>query len=126
MPLYVRAGSIIPMGPFLQYSSEKQADPIELRIYTGADVVFNLYEDEGDSYNYEKGVYSIIPVSWNEKNATLTIGKRQGEYPGMLKERTFRIIWVGRNHGTGLGETEHEDSKVEYKGELIRIERLMN
>ncbi len=123
MPLYVKSGSIIPMGPFLQYSAEKPADPIELRIYTGEDGNFNLYEDEGDSYNYENGVYSIIPISWNEKNATLTIGKRQGEFPEMLKERTFRIVWVRENQGNGLSITGKSDETVSYQGELIKIRR---
>ncbi len=87
MPLYVKAGSIIPLGPFLQYTTEKPADPIELRIYPGADGKFELYEDENDNYNYEQGKYAIVPFSWNDKERTLTIGTRQGEFAGMLKRK---------------------------------------
>ena len=82
MPLYVRAGSIVPMGPFLQYASEKPADPIELRVYRGANGSFTLYEDEGDSYRYERGVHATIPITWDEKAQTLTIGRADGFVPG--------------------------------------------
>src|SRR6202040_4116407 len=81
IPLFVRAGSIIPMGPDLQYSGEKPADPMELRVYQGADSSFTLYEDEGDSYRYEKGAYATIPIRWNNASKTLTIGDRAGEFP---------------------------------------------
>src|SRR5439155_6048612 len=77
MPLYVRAGSIIPMGPEEEYSNQKPADPIELRVYPGADGDFTLYEDEGDTYNYEKGKYATIPIHWNDATRTLTIGERR-------------------------------------------------
>jgi alpha-D-xyloside xylohydrolase len=123
LPLFVKAGSVIPLGPFIQYASEKQADPLELRIYTGEDVSFNLYEDEGDSYHYEKGIYSIIPIRWDESQDKLTIGKREGEYPGMLKERTFKIIWVAKNHGIGVDTTSKPDAVIDYKGEEICIKR---
>src|ERR1039458_6536673 len=76
MPLFVKPGSILPLGPFLQYSSEKPADPIELRIYRGADGKFTLYDDEHDTYNYEKGKFATIPISWNNAKHTLEIGKR--------------------------------------------------
>jgi alpha-D-xyloside xylohydrolase len=102
MPLFVRAGSIVPLGPSVQYASEKPADPIELRVYPGADGAFTLYEDEGDNYNYERGVFTTIPISWNDKAQMLTIGGRAGEYPGMLKARTFRVVWVAENHGAGI------------------------
>ena len=92
LPLFVRPGSIVPMGPFLQYSNEKPADPIELRIYAGANGTFTLYEDEGDTYRYEKGAYATIPFTWDDAAKTLTIGARKGEFPGMLKERTFNVV----------------------------------
>src|SRR6185312_6962829 len=85
IPLFIRAGSIIPFGPDLQYASEKPADPLELRIYPGADGTFSLYEDEGDSYRYEQGAFATIPIRWNDAAKTLTIGDRTGEFPGMLK-----------------------------------------
>lgn len=121
LPLFVRPGSIIPMGPFLQYSTEKPGDPIELRIYCGADGQFTLYEDEGDNYNYEKGKYATIPIVWNEAKHTLEIGKRTGEFPGMLKERTFNIVWVSENHGAGVPLTDKPDAVVHYTGKALKI-----
>ena len=91
IPLYVKSGAIIPMGPDVEYATEKQADPIELKIFKGADASFSLYEDENDSYNYEKGVRATIPMKWDEAAQTLTIGDRVGTFPGMLTTRTFRI-----------------------------------
>lgn len=121
IPLYVKAGSIIPIGPEMQWATQKPADPIEVRIYTGGDAQFELYEDENDGYNYEKGIYSIIPFKWDEKNKTLTIGKRQGKFTGMLKTRTFNIVFV--QHGKGIGDniTKKADKVVEYDGKEIVI-----
>jgi alpha-D-xyloside xylohydrolase len=123
MPLYVKAGSIIPMGPFLQWSDEKPADPVELRIYPGGNAEFNLYEDEGDNLNYEMGSYAVIPIRWDEASQTLTIGRRKGGFPGMLKERTFRVVWVAKNHGIGVGETTDPDRIVRYSGIETKVER---
>ncbi len=120
MPLFVRAGSIIPYGPSIQYASEK-LDPIELRVYRGANGSFNLYEDEGDNYNYEKGAHATIPISWNDAKHTLTIGKRQGEFQGMLKERTFRVVLVGPGLGVGTASSETADEVVRYSGEPITV-----
>ena len=92
VPMFIRAGSILPLGPEMQYVGEKDWDNLELRVYPGADGSFLLYEDEGDSYNYEKGVYSVIQFSWNDKSRMLTIGTRQGAYPGMLQNRQFTIV----------------------------------
>jgi alpha-D-xyloside xylohydrolase len=116
LPLYVRAGSILPMGPFVQYTSEKPADPIELRIYPGADGDFTLYEDDGETYSYEKGAYSTIGMHWDDAKRTLTIGERKGDYPGILQRRTFNIIWVGEGHGNGLNLTIPVDRTVQYDG----------
>jgi alpha-D-xyloside xylohydrolase len=92
VPMFVRAGSILPLGPEMQYVGEKPWDQLELRVYPGADAHFTLYEDEGDGYNYERGVYTTIPISWNDRTRTLTIGSRQGSYPGMLNQRQFTIV----------------------------------
>jgi alpha-D-xyloside xylohydrolase len=121
VPLFVRPGSIIPMGPLLQYSSEKPADPIELRIYPGADGSFTLYEDEGDNYSYEKGNHATIPISWNNAKHRLEIGKRAGQFPGMLKERTFNVVWVSANHGAGIAPAAKADSVVHYRGDAVKI-----
>jgi alpha-D-xyloside xylohydrolase len=92
VPMFVRAGSILPLGPEMQYVGEKSWDNLELRVYPGANGSFTLYEDEGDGYNYEKGVFSTIAFEWNDKTKTLTIGARQGSYPGMLNDRKFTIV----------------------------------
>ena len=92
VPMFVRAGSILPLGPEMQYVGEKAWDHLEIRVYPGADGQFTLYEDEGDNYNYEKGVYSTIPFVWKDKDRTLTIGARQGSYPGMLQSRKFTLV----------------------------------
>ena len=92
VPMFVRAGSILPLGPEMQYTGEKPWDNLELRLYPGADGTFNLYEDEGDTYRYEQGVYATIRFDWNDKARTLTIAERQGSYPGMLSNRQFTVI----------------------------------
>ena len=122
IPLLVKAGSIIPMGPFLQYSTEKPADPLELRIYTGANGHFSLYEDENDNYNYEKGVYSTIDFTWDDASRSLTIGKRSGEFPGMLKKRTIKVILVDEKHGTGVEVSEENDKVIVYNGDEQKID----
>ena len=110
VPMFVRAGSIVPMGPVMQYVGEKKWDNLELRVYPGADATFTLYEDEGDNYNYEKGIYATVSISWSERTRTLTIGERQGNYPGMLEQRSFNII-------TPDGNTQ----RVEYSGKEVKI-----
>jgi len=117
IPLYIKAGSVIPMGPFLQYATEKPADPLEIRIYPGADGSFILYEDENDTYNYEKGAFSTIFFKWDDAKRQVTIGNRNGEFPGVLKKRTFKIIIVDKNKGIGTGITEKPDKTVQYEGE---------
>ena len=90
-PLYVRAGSILPIGPDVQYAAEKPWDDLEIIVYPGADGTFTLYEDEGDNYNYERGAFTEIPMTWKDNSRTLTIGKRNGSYPGMITSRQFRV-----------------------------------
>jgi alpha-D-xyloside xylohydrolase len=125
MPLMIRAGSIVPMGPFLQYSTEKPSDPIELRIYPGADGSFTLYEDENDNYDYEKGLYATIPLHWNDARHQLTIGARKGEFPGMLTKRSFQVVVVGKSHGTGVEVTGNPDKVVSYTGDQQTIQLPM-
>jgi alpha-D-xyloside xylohydrolase len=121
IPLYIKAGSIIPMGPFLQFATEKQADPIELRIYPGANGEFVLYEDENDNYNYEKGQYAMIRFAWNDALKILTISDRRGEFPGMLKERTFNIVMVKENKGSGVDICLTPDRSIKYDGSKVEI-----
>jgi alpha-D-xyloside xylohydrolase len=117
IPLMVRSGSIIPMGPSVQYSTERPADPIELRIYPGAKGSFTLYEDENDNYDYEKGVYSTIEFSWDDARRQLRIDARTGSFPGMLKARTFHVVIVRKGHGTGVEVTDNPDKVISYQGE---------
>jgi alpha-D-xyloside xylohydrolase len=121
IPLFVRSGSIIPLGPDEEWASEKLADPIELRVFRGADGDFTLYEDEGDNYNYEKGIYATIPLHWDDHAQTLTIGDRQGNFPGMLQARTFHVVIVGENHGSGIEPTAQADKIVQYSGAQITV-----
>ena len=121
IPLYVRAGSIIPFGPKVQYATEKKWDNLEIRVYEGADGQFTLYEDENDSYNYEKGFYSIITFSWNNAKKTLTIGDRKGSFPGMLQDRKFNIILVSENKGKGTETVVNYDKTVPYLGKKLII-----
>lgn len=122
IPLYIKAGSIIPMGPFLQYATEKQADTIELRVYPGADGSFTIYEDENDTYNYEKGIYSTIVIKWNDAKRTLTIKDRIGTFPEMLKERTFKVVIVSKEKGTGVEISKVPDKVLKYNGKEITSE----
>jgi len=113
LPLYVKAGSIIPWGPDVQYAGEKNWDKLEIRVYPGSDGTFTLYEDEKDNYNYEKGVYSTITFNWNDAKRQLTVENREGQYPGMLKNRSFRIVLA--NKGLGIVKT------LTYKGKKVLI-----
>jgi alpha-D-xyloside xylohydrolase len=121
LPLFVRAGSILPLGPDQEWATEKSADPIELRVYRGADGDFTLYEDENDNYDYEKGAYATIPLHWDDAARTLTIGDRKGQFPGMLEKRAFRVIFVSENHGVGVSPSDEADRVVEYSGKQITV-----
>ncbi len=121
MPLYVKAGSILPIGPKVQYATEIKWDALEIRIYEGADGVFTLYEDENDNYNYEKGAYSTIDFTWNNAKQTLTLSDRKGAYPGMLNNRTFQFIIVGKGKGTGLDSMKKSDKTVNYTGKKLSV-----
>lgn len=122
MPIFVRAGSILPMGPEITYA-DTAADPIELRVYTGANGSFTLYEDEGDNYSYEKGVYATIPITWDEANQNLTFGSRSGSFPGMLTNRTFNVVWVSSGHGVGQPLTANADKVISYNGEALTLNK---
>ena len=122
IPLYVRAGSIIPMGEEIEYAAEKPAGPIELRLYRGADGDFTLYEDENDNYDYEKGLYGTIPIHWDDAKNELTIGERQGRFPGMSETRKFLIVVVREDHGTSVDVTRSPDKTVEYSGMAVKVE----
>lgn len=120
IPLYVKAGSIIPFGPKVQYATEKKWDNLEIRIYPGANGEFVLYEDENDNYNYEKGAYSTIKFQWDDATQTLTIGNQNGNFPGMLKSRKFNVIIVDKTNGIGDATTKAKQI-VSYNGKSKNI-----
>ncbi|MBQ1674308.1 MAG: DUF5110 domain-containing protein, partial [Bacteroidales bacterium] len=118
MPLFVRAGSIIPFGPEIEWTGQKPDDDICLYIYAGADAHFDLYEDDGESYAYERGAYSIISISWNDAERELTFSPRQGSFPGMLENRRFRVVVVDPNKPHGY-DPDAADDYTNYNGELF-------
>ena len=109
-PLFVRAGSIVPLGPEMQYVGEKAWDELEIRVYPGANASFTLYEDEGDNYRYEQGVYATITFQWDQSSRTLTIGKRSGSYPGMIANRRFLVVLP-----------DGQQKQVSYQGEAVSV-----
>ncbi|HEX9151861.1 MAG TPA: TIM-barrel domain-containing protein, partial [Flavobacterium sp.] len=121
VPLFVKAGSILPMGPFQQYTSEKDASKLEIRIYEGADGDFTLYEDENDSYNYEKGSYSTITFKWNNEQRKLTVNDCKGSFPGMLKNRIFNLVLVNQQLGTGMNEPLKPTKTIIYSGKTTTV-----
>ena len=121
IPLFVKEGSIVLTGPDIQYTSEKPADPITIHVYTGLNASFTLYEDEGTNYNYEKGAFAEIVFNYNEASKVLTIGDRKGTFPGMLLERTFRIIIIGKNENGQGGLDKTPTLEIKYKGTKINV-----
>jgi alpha-D-xyloside xylohydrolase len=115
IPIYARAGAILPMGPKIQYATQS-SDPIELRVYPGANGSFTLYEDEGDGYNYESGKYATIPITYIDKPQNLIIGARSGSFTGMLASRTFKVVFVKANHGIADTITADPDFTLNYTG----------
>jgi alpha-D-xyloside xylohydrolase len=121
IPIFVRAGSIIPYQPAMQYVGEKPADPITLYVYAGADGAFTLYEDQGTTFDYEKSAFSQIPIRWDDKTNTLTIGDRSGAFDGMLGSRTFRAVLVSRNHPAGFPFLPTQPKSAVYTGAAIQF-----
>jgi alpha-D-xyloside xylohydrolase len=120
IPLFVKAGAIVAMGPNIQYATQS-ADPLEIRVYGGQNGTFTLYEDEGDTYDYESGSSAQIPFTWDDAAQTLTIGSRTGTYSGMPVSRTFNVVWVAANHGSGVGATAAADHVVKYDGTAVVV-----
>ena len=113
----MRAGSILPLGPEIEYTNQKPNSPIEIRIYRGANGHFDLYEDAGDTYDYAKGQHATIPMDWDDAAGQLTVGASVGTFPGMVEKHTFRVIFVGPNHGAGPEETASADGEITYTGQ---------
>ena len=121
IPLFVKAGSILPVGPKVQFATEKKWDNLEIRIYEGANGEYTLYEDENDNYNYEKGVYSTIAFSWDNAKKVLTINERKGTFPGLLTERKFNIVKVAKSRGSGMEVIDKYDNVVTYNGKKVVV-----
>jgi len=120
IPMFVRSGSILPMGKFMEYTRQKSADTLEIRVYKGSNGSFELYEDEGDNYKYEKGNYSIIPFHWDEKLQVLTIGDQKGTFAKALKTRIFNIVFVNESTVSGIAISPSK-KQVRYSGKAIRV-----
>ncbi|MBR08670.1 MAG: alpha-xylosidase [Rickettsiales bacterium] len=120
MPMYAKAGSILLNGPEIEYTDEKPADPITIMVFAGADASFDLYEDEGTNYDYEKGQYATIPISWDDAAQKLTIGDRSGSFDGMLESRTFRVIIVDKDHPNTIDDLSNYQ-EVSYDGKQIAL-----
>jgi alpha-D-xyloside xylohydrolase len=115
-PVFVKEGSIIPFGPELQYTSEKPADTISLYVYTGKDASFTLYEDENTNYNYEKGAFTNITFIYDEAKKQLQVGARTGNFPGMIQNRTFRIIKISKESPQPLDFEALPQATISYSG----------
>ena len=121
MPLYVRAGSIVPMGPVLQYATEKPDAPYEIRIYPGANAKFTIYEDDSETYNYEKGERATYDLVWNDAARTLSIGPRQGSFPGMVAERELKIVLAVPDRNAGIKEGSFAVKTETYTGTPVEV-----
>jgi alpha-D-xyloside xylohydrolase len=119
LPVYVRAGSIVPTGPSVQYVGEKPADPVTLYVYAGADGRFSLYEDDGLTFQYEKGSFARIPITWNDATRTLTIGQRTGGFPGMVPALRFNIVVVSPDHPAGFSFSQTTATSIPYNGGAV-------
>jgi alpha-D-xyloside xylohydrolase len=121
IPVFVKAGAIVPYGPELQYTGEKPADPLTVYVYSGANGAFTLYEDQGTTYDYEKGAYAEIPMRWNEAGGTLTVGRRQGSFPEMRKERDIRFVLVTKDKPVGFSFDAAPVKSIHYSGESVDV-----
>ena len=121
MPVYVRAGSIVPTGPVMQYTDEKPDAPLTILVYPGANGSFSLYEDDGRSHQFEKGAFSRIPFAYDDATGTLTIGARQGSYKGMVANRQIIVRWM--KDGSGIDGTDGLSAPLAYSGRAVTVKR---
>ena len=119
IPVFVREGAIIPFGPEMEWSDEKPAELIHLYIYAGRNGTFQLYEDEGTNYNYEKGKYATIDITYDDASKTLSFGARQGQFPGMLKNRRFNVVLITKDNPRPLNLDDPKGVTVDYNGKAI-------
>ncbi|MES1158397.1 MAG: TIM-barrel domain-containing protein [Terricaulis silvestris] len=123
MPLFVRAGSIIPVGPAIQYTGQDPNGPVTLYVYTGRNGSYSLYEDDGLSYGYQRGEFSRIPISYDDASGTLTIGARSGSFSGMPTTRTFRVRWISGANRNATNFDARPDATVRYSGAAVTVRR---
>jgi len=123
MPTFVRAGSVVPMGPAVEYTHQQLDGPITLFVYAGADGAFDLYEDDGETYAHQAGAFTRIPVRYDDAGRTVTIGARQGAYPGMAAERTFHVRWITGPSAGGADLDAPPDRTVRYDGREVTVTR---
>lgn len=121
IPLFVKAGTILPLGAMVQHTQEQTTAPWEIRVYPGADGCYTIYEDEGDNYNYEKGLYATVRLEWDDKKGELTLHKREGNFPGLCTKRLVRVVKVGSSVGCGLDESQDEVKEFLYEGKRKKI-----
>jgi len=119
-PLYVRAGSIVPMGPVVQYATERPDAPYEIRIYPGADGKFTVYEDDNETYNYEKGQYATYELRWNDAAKTLSVSARKGAYPGLVKTRKLNVVLAGPANAAAITAAPATKS-IDYTGKAVSL-----
>jgi alpha-D-xyloside xylohydrolase len=122
MPVYVKEGSIIPVGPELQYTDEHKPSEITLYVYGGANATFSLYEDEGTNYNYEKGSFSTIQIFYDASTGILSLGDRKGGYEGMLSNRVFNIVYMDAMNARAFNLNETKpNQKIKYDGKKVNL-----
>ena len=121
IPVFAREGSIIPFGPAMQWSDEKAPELINLYVYAGQDGQFQLYEDEGTNYNYEKGQYATIDIRYDDTTRTVSFDQRQGSFPGMLKQRRFNVVLVSKDAPKPLNLDNTEGKLVQYDGTAVSV-----
>lgn len=122
MPLFVRAGAIIPMGPVLQYVNEKPDAPLTIAVFIGKDGFFSLYEDDGRSEQYKQGAFSRIELRYDDKARSLSVSERIGNgWPGMQTNRTIRVKWV--SPGKPVTDDNSYDAEIAYTGAPVTIVR---
>jgi alpha-D-xyloside xylohydrolase len=123
MPLFVRAGSIVPVGPDIQHTADKPGAPITLLVFTGADGSFDYYEDDGVSYGYERGEFARIPLRYDAANGALIIGARSGSYKGMPAKRTFNVRWIKAGAKPPANLDAAADATFEYSGAEVTVKQ---
>ena len=122
LPLYVRAGSIVPMGPVIQYATEKPDAAYEIRVFPGANAEFTIYEDDNETYNYEKGQYATYDLMWDDAAKTLSIGPRKGSFPGMASKRQLKVVLAASGQNAGVNEASDSVKSVIYTGQETKLE----